>query len=1003
MNPLRPTLALAVLMAAVPVSAREVSYSIPAGPLPAAINKFSKASGLQVIADPRLLRGKRTAGLHGKMPLPKALEQLLRGTDLIARQRGGVILIMEVPRAQSRGAAKAPAPRPEPAPVGRAPPPVQPIVVTGQRIADRLAIAAKKNAVNIVDAVSSDDIRRLPDTTIVDALRRVPGVSLVAIADNEHPRDVPIAPVVRGLTQAYNNVTMNGMPMATTGVPDAVSNSASRGGRMDVLPASAVAGLAVVKTFTPDLDPNAIGSAIDMQTRSSLSGNREAFLQGEAGLAGVSQNGEIRSQLPLGGHGSVTAGLTFGPDRNLGVVLSASFGRLDNNSYVHGTSDGNFFAYYDDDGHKVDSRDMSNGIAVPRQDKFWYNESSRQRWSVMAALEAEPDSNTRLSALAGLFRFDDGYARNEIIIGAGDADVLDQTPVSGRYETGTVQAGYREGATRSDVAVMQLAADFNPSLRDRVSIRAGLSTSGLNEAYDMVKFTAGQDENGKAPGTPEFGFSYDTSGFHHSFNLNADNYRDLSLYRPSYWRHRWRRATSSVGTMKGDWRHNAEKGDWGAGFAAGLAWKRTRYAYTYYSEEYRSLDQGLTLADIASISEAPLRYNQSGLNLIVIDPVAAWRMFDANRGSIFAEDETDARLQDNFAHTESILAGYGMLRYADGPWEVLVGARAEQTATVTRANMKTADIWAPVRTQSNYLRVLPSVLANYLATGDLRLRAAYSRTFGRPGFEAYAPNQSVEFSTGADEGNPDSLGVNVSLGNPAIRPRISDNIDLSLEWTPPAEFDGLLSAALFHKQIGSEIFDSVTSGYLLDGIYYRNAQVTQPVNASGAHISGLELSATIGSLGSITPFLAGVGFNGNWTVLRGGMTVPLSSGDTRDMNRLVGQPSEIRNLSIFYNQDGFELRGALNWTGQALRSVTPDDAWQDIYWAPRRQFDLQARYRFRSGISVVLDIANITEERLVSVTGEHRTWLKDSYSVPRTVRLSVNFSLGGSGGEPVKD
>ncbi len=1003
MSVFRPSLVLAVLVAAAPAHARNVSYSIPAGPLPAAITQFSKASGLQVIADPRLLRGKRTGGLRGQLPPQRALELLLRGTGLIGRQRGNVVLIMEAPRSLPRGGSARDVARAMPALPRRVLPPDPPIVVTGQRVADQMAIAAKKEAVNIVDAVSSDDIRRLPDTTIADAMRRVPGVSLLAIADNEHPRDVPIAPVVRGLTQAYNNVTMNGLPMASTGVPDAVSNSASRGGRMDVLPASAVSGLSVVKTFTPDLDPNAIGGAIDMQTRSSLSGTREGFVQVEAGLAGASQNSQIRSQLPLGGHGSVTAGYTFGPERNLGVILSASYGRLDNNSYVHGTSDSNFFAYYDDDGHRVNDRDQSNGIAVPRQDKFWYNESSRQRWSVMTGLEVELDDGARLSALAGLFYFDDGYARNEIIIGAGDADVHDQTAISGRYDTGTVQVGYREGTTRNDVRVMQLAADFNPSPLDRVSARASLSTSSMYEAYDMVKFTAGLDETGRGTGTPEFGFSYDTSGFHHSFNLDADNYRNLSLYHPTYWRHRWRRASSTVGIMKGDWRHNVEKGDWGIGFATGMAWKRTRYAYTYYGEEYRSLDLRLTLADIAFISDAPLRYNWAGLDLVAINPVAAWRMFDANQDSIFAEDETDAGLQDNFVHRESILAGYGLLRYAAGPLEVLAGARVEQTGTVTRANMKTDDIWAPVRTRSDYLYVLPSVLVNYQPKEDLQLRAAYSRTIGRPGFEAYAPNQSVEFSTGAEEGNPDSLGVNVSLGNPDIQPRISDNFDLALEWTLSAGFDGLFSAGLFHKQIGNEIFDSVTSGYLLDGIYYPNAQVTQPVNASGAHISGLELGATVGSLGAIGHFLADFGFSGNWTLLRGGMTVPLSNGATRDLDRLVGQPSEIRNLSIFYNQGGFELRGAMNWTGEALRNLTPDDAWQDVFWAPRRQFDVQTRYRFRSGISVVLDIANVTEERLVSVTGPQRTWLKDSYSVPRTVRLSVNFSLGGVGGAQVKD
>ncbi|MEJ8629614.1 hypothetical protein P0F65_06650, partial [Sphingomonas sp. I4] len=53
------------------------------------------------------------------------------------------------------------------------------IVVTGFRASQRSATKAKKNAAVILDAVSQDDVGRLPDLNIVEASRRITGVSVV--------------------------------------------------------------------------------------------------------------------------------------------------------------------------------------------------------------------------------------------------------------------------------------------------------------------------------------------------------------------------------------------------------------------------------------------------------------------------------------------------------------------------------------------------------------------------------------------------------------------------------------------------------------------------------------------------------------------------------------------------------------------------------------------------------------------------------------------------------
>ncbi|WP_191229209.1 TonB-dependent receptor [Aurantiacibacter xanthus] len=973
--------------AAAPAQARDVSFAVPAGPLSGAIAAFSRDSGMQIIARPEVLRGKRTRGLSGRMSVERALQLLLRGTGLESQRRGVVILIVESTAPVRRSQPPAPPPAARIAPVQD----TRPLIVTGQRMANQFSVETKVSAVGIVDAVTGDDMRRLPDSTVVDALRRIPGISVVAIADDEHPRDVPIAPVVRGLTQAYNNITLNGLPIASIGVPDAISNSASRGGRMDLLPASAISRLTVIKTFTPELDANAIGGAIDMETLMPFSGSGDSFLVAEARLSEASQRSAISPQSPFGGNASITAGHVFGPDRRFGVLLAADVQKLDNSSDVHGNADGNFFTYYTADGQRVSDFARSNGILVPREDKSWYNESTRRRWGLRAAVEARPSDRLSLAALAGLYRFDDGFTRNEIVISANDAAVAEQTATSGRFERGSVQVGYRDGVTRSAVRLLQVSAEWEPSPRDRISLSGSLSQASLDEPYRMAKYTAGTDGEGEVVGSPAFGFAYDTSGFHHSFAVAPEAYSDLAAYAPTYWRNRSRMARSRADAARADWQHNMEGS---LGFAAGLAWKATRYTYAFENDEYRLPGTSASLGTAGAVRDVLRRWNRSALPLIVIDPAAAWQMLEDNFASAIRTDPTDDRVRDNFSHRERTLAGYAMARYQHEGLELIGGVRAEQTWAQTLANRKLLSRWEPLDTRSDYLELLPSLLANVQLAEALKLRAAYSRTMGRPGFEAYAPRQSVRFAVGDDEGDPDALGVTVMLGNPEIRPRISDNFDLSLEWELPRAAGGLVSLALFRKNIADEIFDAVTSGYAFGGVFYRKATVTRPENASKASVSGLELGVSVASLELLAAPLEPFGLSANWTLLRGALEVPVPGGPVRELDRLVGQPSQIRNLSVYYTRARLELRAAMNWTGRALRRLQVDNPMEDVYWAPRRQIDMQARYRLADGVSLVLEVANLTEERLESVTGPAQTWLKDSYSVPRTVSLGVSAKIG---------
>ena len=121
-----------------------------------------------------------------------------------------------------------------------------------------LARDEKRSAPMIMDVVSADSVGRFPDANAAEALRRVPGVSMEI--DQGEGRFV----VVRGIDASLNNVTLNGQVIGTP------AEFGTRGVSMDAVPANLISRLEVVKALRPDMDANAIGAAINIETMSAF-------------------------------------------------------------------------------------------------------------------------------------------------------------------------------------------------------------------------------------------------------------------------------------------------------------------------------------------------------------------------------------------------------------------------------------------------------------------------------------------------------------------------------------------------------------------------------------------------------------------------------------------------------------------------------------------------------------------------------------------------------------
>ncbi|MEM1103094.1 MAG: TonB-dependent receptor plug domain-containing protein, partial [Pseudomonadota bacterium] len=136
---------------------------------------------------------------------------------------------------------------------------VDTIEVYGEALSLRRAIDAKRASANILDATVQDDIGRLPDLNTAAIIRRITGVAV------QNDQAEARFPIVRGLNPSFNRTTIDGGIVASPERGDF-----ARAVPLDVIPASLLSRLEVVKSVTPELDGNAIGGTINVVTRSAF-------------------------------------------------------------------------------------------------------------------------------------------------------------------------------------------------------------------------------------------------------------------------------------------------------------------------------------------------------------------------------------------------------------------------------------------------------------------------------------------------------------------------------------------------------------------------------------------------------------------------------------------------------------------------------------------------------------------------------------------------------------
>jgi len=263
-------------------------------------------------------------------------------------------------------------------------------------------------------------------------------------------------------------------------------------------------------------------------------------------------------------------------------------------------------------------------------------------------------------------------------------------------------------------------------------------------------------------------------------------------------------------------------------------------------------------------------------------------------------------------------------------------------------------------TKVTYKDYLPSANFAYSLTDNLIARFSASTSMTRANPNTMLPG--LNFS--------DPSAATGTVGNPALKPFLSKNLDFGVEWYTGKE--GYVAATAFDKKIRGFTTNGNTTvpfsdlaqyGVTFDtlnptqqaainargGASAANVTLTEQVNIPGLEtIDGIELT-WVQPLGQWWTPLEGFGFSSNYTKIKetSAIGVPVAT----------GIPDSTYNFTAYYEGHGLSIHLSDNYTGQELVGTLGQNgiAAAGLFADKRSQWDLSSSYDLGTVFSVLKD------------------------------------------------
>lgn len=839
------------------------------------------------------------------------------------------------------------------------------IVVTGFAASLENAVSVKRDAEQVVESISAEDIGRLPDASIGEAIARLPGLT----SQRLNGRANVIA--IRGFGPDFSQTLLNGREQTTT--------SDNRSVELDQYPSEIVSRVDVFKSPTASLVGQGLVGTVDIRTIRPLETRDRILAIGARGS--YADLGALNAGSNDMGYRVNATYVDQFADDTLGIALAASY--VDEPYQVQEFNAWGYGGF--------------NGNAIIGGSKSFVTSTQLQRLGINGTLQWEPAPEVTLTLDGFYSNFDDDQSKRgiELPLGFG-AFGTTTSPTGIQVQNGQVVAGTFNnvrGVVRNDIFQRRadlysfgFNADYEGDNGWNFMADIGYSRTDRNElsleSYAGTGFNGDDTGNGAAA---TIGFVSTPTGTVFSPNLNYSDPTRIFLTDPLGWGGGTvPQAGYSNNRIIDDelWQFRTEvEREFEGSFL-----RSVQFGINYTSREKTlTPDEAFVRLPAGTLQRTiPSQYLLDSTNLayLGLGPIVSYDARDLIRDGILVLEPRVATgpgaafdvLSKGYTVKEDLITTYLQANIeTELDFGTLTGNVGVQAINADQES--TGFINAPggpvLRSLGdNYWDVLPSLNLTLRMESDTVLRFAASRQIMRSRLD----DTRISIGYGIDASVPNGI-IRGGGGNPFLRPYRANAFDFNVEQYFGR--GGVIALQLFYKDIKSFVFNGRFafdySGFPAPtgAAGFPNlpalGTLDAPINTGGGELYGGELAITMPFV-NITPALEGFGVTGGVSLTESKVE---DAGGT--ITQIPGYSKWVVNGTAYFERWGFNARVSARYRSTFLGDFT------GFGGSPTRRralaetiIDAQIGYDFQEGsaldgLSLYLQGQNLTDERFASV------------------------------------
>lgn len=832
------------------------------------------------------------------------------------------------------------------------------VVVTGKFLKSlQSAAEIKRNSASVVEAISAEDIGQLPDVSISDSLRRLPGLA----QDRDRGNGSQIS--IRGMGGMLGFTTLNGREVAIL--------EETRNIRYDQFPSELINGAQVYKTPQAWISEGGVSGTVNLDTIKPLDyDSTKVVVDLRATSSELGSDIDDAANSGIGQRVSISYIDQF-LDNTLGVAIGYS-GRSESIA----TQRAELWNYGDTFHNTQWNDELDTNVIAPWGGSALVRGGEDERQGIMGAIQWQPTDDLEIAYDGFWSAFDISETQRGFDFGisntfANQWDLIKTTPSAysntnlgnGALDllSGTVTLNSLRNLNEKYVQDDELTS-HGVNVKWSQDLWTIAADAGISETSRDKTWASVRTENTN-PGRATFGATNDGRM---TFKLLDASLTDVNTNRVSSLQIQPQsEGGDELSSFKLDFTRDFDSGFVQAvKFGAAIS-SRDKFEHNQIWSQNVTQNPITSIPSSAIINATSASYWSDLPSYLSLDRDA---VISSYFGSVKNPTPGDADdLIASWDVSEDIGAQYVQLDMGTEVFGLALtgnlGVRNVATETTSSGYQQGEDVWVevtpgnwqPQQTVSalsvdhDYSDVLPSTNWTLNLNDEQLIRFAAAKTMARAPVNMMSPSLNL---------NEDAFGSNPgesTSGNPKLDPFRADQADLSYEWyyAEGSQF----SATVFYKDLESFIARAADAETVVSN--GKEYQVSRPINGSGGYIRGYELLWQQSFDFLPAPF-NGLGVYTNYSHNESNVKqfVPLYSDYKAS---LTGLSEDVANFTLWYYLDGFEARTSYSYRSEFQRDINlvmGEEGMNDAegYW------DLSLSYEFNDHYKVYFQVQNLTDE-----------------------------------------